>query len=161
MKELFGYFDNEYNKALPQNEVFSPFNDHHLKQAVTLYKVFYYAKSFDVFYKTAVWARYNLNQGLYLYALSVAILHRPDTYGIALPAIYEVYPYYFYNAEVIAKVQAYQQHHLSHPNPPSCMYFITIFKKILIIILTLQLIQCITILNITMLTANNPFWIII
>jgi hypothetical protein len=84
---------------LPRGEVFSVFYEEHLQQAIALYKLFYYAKDFETFYNTAVWARQHVNEGVYLYALSVAIVHRPDTYGIVLPPIYEVYPYYFYNNE--------------------------------------------------------------
>jgi hypothetical protein len=94
---------------LPRGEVFSVFYEEHLQQAIALYKLFYYAKDFETFYNTAVWARQHVNEGVYLYALSVAIVHRPDTYGIVLPPIYEVYPYYFYNNEVIQEAYRYKQ----------------------------------------------------
>lgn len=94
---------------LPRNEIFSEFYEPQLKQAIALFKVFYYAKDFDTFYKTAVWARNNVNEGMYLYALSVAIAHREDTYNIILPPIYEIYPYYFFNDEVMEKAMQYKQ----------------------------------------------------
>ncbi|KAF2901629.1 hypothetical protein ILUMI_04554 [Ignelater luminosus] len=94
---------------LPRDEVFSVFYDYHLKQAVALFKVLYYAKDFDTFYKTACWARYYLNQGMFLYSFSVALIHRYDTYTMVLPPIYEIYPYYFFNTEVIQKAQYYKQ----------------------------------------------------
>ncbi|KAF2901634.1 hypothetical protein ILUMI_04559 [Ignelater luminosus] len=94
---------------LPKDEVFSVFYEYHLKQAVALFKLFYYAKDFETFYKTAVWARYYVNQGMFLYSFSVALIHRPDTYQMVLPPIYEIYPYYFFNTEVIQKAQHYKQ----------------------------------------------------
>lgn len=39
----------------------------------------------------------------------MAIVHREDTYGIVLPPIYEIYPYYFFSSEVIQKVHKYKQ----------------------------------------------------
>lgn len=94
---------------LPRGHVFSIFYDQHMKEAIALFKLFYYAKDYETFYKTAVWARQNMNEGMYVYALSVAIVHREDTYGIVLPPIYEVYPYYFFNSEVIDKMHQYKQ----------------------------------------------------
>lgn len=94
---------------LPRGEIFSEFFEPQLKQAIALFKLFYYAKDFDTFYKTAAWARNNVNEGMFLYSLSVAIVHRPDTYRIIMPPIYEIYPYYFFNGEVIQKAQQYKQ----------------------------------------------------
>ena len=85
------------------------FYEEHLQQAIALYKLFYYAKDYETFYKTAVWARQHVNEGVYLYSLSVAIVHRADTYGVILPPIYEIYPYYFYNNEVIQQAYRYKQ----------------------------------------------------
>lgn len=50
-----------------------------------------------------------MNEGLYLYILSVAVIQREDTNGIILPPIYEIYPYYFYNSEIIQEAQRYKQ----------------------------------------------------
>ncbi|KAJ8972032.1 hypothetical protein NQ314_000415 [Rhamnusium bicolor] len=96
---------------IPKGEIFSVFHHEHLEQAIALFKIFYYAKDFETFYKTAVWARQNVNEGIFLYSFSVAIVHRPDTYGIILPPIYEVYPHYFYNSETIHTAYYYKQTH--------------------------------------------------
>lgn len=93
----------------PKGEIFSEFYPGKLKLAKSLFELLYYAKDYDTFYKTAAWARVNINEGLYLYALSVAVIHRPDTYGIILPPIYELNPYYFYNGDVIQKAQWYRE----------------------------------------------------
>jgi len=94
---------------LPKDQIFSVFYDYQLKQAIALFKIFYYAKDFETFYKTACWARYHMNQGMFLYSFSVALIHRHDTYKMVLPPIYEIYPYYFFNTEVIHKAQYYKQ----------------------------------------------------
>jgi hypothetical protein len=80
-----------------------------LKPAIALFKLFYYANNWETFYKTAVWARNYVSEGMFLYTFSVALVHRPDTYYYTLPPIYEIYPYYFYNAEVIQEAQYYKQ----------------------------------------------------
>lgn len=74
-----------------------------------LSKLFYYAKDWEIFYKTAVWARQHINERMFVYAFSVAILHRPDTQGIVLPAIYEITPHFFFNQEVMNKASFYKE----------------------------------------------------
>lgn len=103
-------FINLYRQGfLPRGEVFSVFNEIQLQQAISLFNVFYYAKDYDTFYKTAVYLRNQVNEGVYLYSLSVAIIYRQDTASIVLPPIYEVYPYYFFNGEVIQTAYQYKQ----------------------------------------------------
>jgi hypothetical protein len=97
-----------YGKLLEMNEIFSIYNSIHRDQAVALFHVFYYAKDFEIFYNTLKWARFHVNEGMFIYAMTVAILHRPDTKGIELPAPYEIYPYYFFNTETIQKAQNYK-----------------------------------------------------
>jgi len=98
----------KFGRLLPMNEIFSIYNDYHREQAVALFHLFYYAKDFETFYKTLVWARFHVNEGMFIYALTVAVLRRPDTRGIELPAPYEIYPYYFFNTETIQKAQNYK-----------------------------------------------------
>lgn len=93
---------------LPVHYVFTVKNQKHLDQAVALFYVFYYAKDWDTFYKTMIWARYNINPGMFVYALTVAIVQRPDMVDIVLPSPYEINPYYFYNSSVIQKAQSYK-----------------------------------------------------
>lgn len=107
---------------IPKGHIFSVFNQEHLNQSILLFDLFYNAKDFETFYKTAVCARNFVNEGLFLYALSVAIVHREDTYGIVLPPIYEVYPHYFFNNEVIQKAQIYKQIYQGNPKPESSGY---------------------------------------
>ncbi|XP_017777164.1 PREDICTED: hexamerin-like [Nicrophorus vespilloides] len=107
-KEFFHYFKYD---ILPQGEVFSVFYPEHLKQAVALFKTFYYAKDFETFFKCAVWARQNVNEGMFVYALAVAVAHSKHTENVILPPIHEIFPEYFFNDEVIHKAQQYKQHY--------------------------------------------------
>lgn len=107
MEEFYKYY--KYDTFLQRGEIFSVFHGEHLRQAIALFKLFYYANDFDTFYKTAVWARQYVNEGMFLYSFSVALIHRPDTYYFSLPPIYEIYPHYFYNYEVIQKAKHYKQ----------------------------------------------------
>ncbi|XP_066598541.1 hexamerin-like isoform X2 [Prorops nasuta] len=88
---------------LPRGEVFSVYYPKLLDQSYALFKLFYYAKDFDTFYKTALWARAYINEGQFCYALYNAVLFRPDTKYIQLPPPYEMYPYAFFNSEVLEK----------------------------------------------------------
>ncbi|KAI4501389.1 hypothetical protein M0802_003266 [Mischocyttarus mexicanus] len=90
---------------LPRGSVFSIYYPELLRESVALFRLFYYAKDFDVFYKTALWARIYVNEGQFTYALYNAVFHRPDTVYIQLPSLYEVYPHAFFNAEVLQKAK--------------------------------------------------------
>ncbi|XP_046991407.1 hexamerin-like [Schistocerca americana] len=100
--EVFWKYYVDYG-FLPRGEVFSIYYEKNFYQAKALFELFYYAKDFDTFYKTAVWAKEHLNQGLFVYSYTVAVLHREDTKYVTLPAPYEIYPQLFVNAEVIQK----------------------------------------------------------
>lgn len=89
---------------LPKGLIFSVFYEKMRDEAIALFNLFYYAKDFETFYKTAAWARYHLNEGMFTYSFSIAVIHRPDTQGIILPAPYELYPHFFVNSEVIEKM---------------------------------------------------------
>lgn len=80
-----------------------------MQQAVALFNLFYYAKDYETFYKTAVWARQNINPRMFLYSFSIAVLHRPDTKGIMLPPIYELTPHFFFSSDVMKQAQYYKQ----------------------------------------------------
>ncbi|XP_015177942.1 PREDICTED: arylphorin subunit beta-like [Polistes dominula] len=88
---------------LPRGNVFSVYYPKVLKESIALFRLFYYAKDFDVFYKTALWARIYINEGQFAYALYNAVIRRPDTVYIQLPPLYEMYPYAFFNSEVLQK----------------------------------------------------------
>ncbi|XP_072944968.1 basic juvenile hormone-suppressible protein 2-like [Epargyreus clarus] len=88
---------------LPRGEVFTLNVDRQLKEVITVFHMLYYAKDFTTFIKTACWMRLYLNEGMFVYALTVAVRHREDCKGIILPPPYEIYPYYFVRADVIQR----------------------------------------------------------
>lgn len=90
---------------LPKGEIFSIYEEEHRRQAVALFELLYFTKDFDSFYRTAAWARYYINEGIFVYATTAALLHHDDFEGYILPPLYEIYPYYFINSEVITKAQ--------------------------------------------------------
>lgn len=45
---------------------------------------------------------------MFVYALVSSIYHRKDLAGIEVPAIYEIYPYYFFHSDVIQKAHQYK-----------------------------------------------------
>nr|AFP55240.1 aryphorin type 2 [Cerura vinula] len=89
---------------LPKGFEFSVFYERLRDEAIALFEVFYYAKDFETFYKTAAFAKVHLNDEQFLYALYIAVLQRPDTDGIVLPAPYEVFPQYFVNKKLIQRI---------------------------------------------------------
>ncbi|XP_032519362.2 basic juvenile hormone-suppressible protein 2-like [Danaus plexippus] len=97
------FLDNLKFGFLPRGEVFTLHVDRQLKEVVTIFHMLYYAKDFSTFIKTACWMRLYLNEGMFVYALTVAVRHRDDCRGIILPPPYEIYPYYFVRADVIQK----------------------------------------------------------
>jgi hypothetical protein len=101
-KDAVNYFLELYKYGLlPRGELFSIYYPKLLIETKALFKVFYYAKDFETFYKTALWARAYINEGEFLCALYQAVTIRPDTEYIQLPPPYEFYPYAFFNSEII------------------------------------------------------------
>lgn len=97
-----------HHGLLDFDEIFTVLNEVQKKEVVALFNVFYYAKDWETFYKVMTWARFHVNEGMFVYALTTAILHRKDLQGIEIPAIYEIYPYYFFHSEVIQKAHQYK-----------------------------------------------------
>ncbi|XP_068081328.1 hexamerin-like [Anabrus simplex] len=93
----------KHGQLLARDATFSMVNRGHVYLLERLYDVFYLAKDYDTFYKTACWARDRVHHAMFVYALSVAVIHRPDTHDIILPPPYEVYPELFVDTIVIQK----------------------------------------------------------
>lgn len=88
---------------LPRGEVFVHTNDKHMREAIRVFKMLYFAKDFDVFIRTACWLRERINPGMFVYAFTCALYHRTDCRGIVVPAPYEIYPYFFVDSDVITR----------------------------------------------------------
>ncbi|EFN82402.1 Hexamerin [Harpegnathos saltator] len=91
------------NGMLPRGEVFSMMYPLHLAEMICLFRLFYTAKDFDTFYNTAVFARFHMNEHMYIHALTNAVLHRQDTNTLRIPPLYEIIPYVFMNEDVLHK----------------------------------------------------------
>ncbi|CRL07341.1 CLUMA_CG020320, isoform A [Clunio marinus] len=96
------YYDDGF---LDMTEIFAPFQTDQNGQMLALFKMFYYAKDWDTFYRFMCWARFNINPGMFIQSLSMAVLHRDDLAGIVLPAIYEISPFYFFNNYVVTNAR--------------------------------------------------------
>ncbi len=66
-----------------------------------LYFILTAAKDFEDFLQLAKQARDVVNEGLFVYVLSVTVAHRDDCKGINLPPIQEIFPDRFIPAETI------------------------------------------------------------
>lgn len=106
---MMEFFINDY--MVPKDVPFSEYTYQHLEQARALFKLFYYAKDFETFYHTAVIMRKFVNEPMFVYSLSVAVVHRKDTYGIVLPPIYETYPWFFFHTEAIQDAYKHKMQH--------------------------------------------------
>ncbi|XP_063539441.1 arylphorin subunit alpha-like [Cydia strobilella] len=100
VEEFLMYYKSGF---MPKYKTFSVFYDEMREEAIALFKLFYYAKDFETFYKTAAFARVHFNDGQFLYAYYIAIYQRPDTQKFVLPAPYEMFPQYFVNTKTFLK----------------------------------------------------------
>lgn len=62
-------------------------------------------RSVDDLQTVAVYARDRINPLMFNYALSVAILHRPDTKNLELPLLYQTFPDKFIDSKVIGRAR--------------------------------------------------------
>ncbi|KAI8117667.1 Arylphorin subunit C223 [Lucilia cuprina] len=91
----------KHDALLPKGEFFGALVNTHLKQAYGLFEFFYYAKNWEVFQSNVAWARMHCNEGMFVYALTLAVIHRDDFNGLILPSIYEIFPQYFFNSKFV------------------------------------------------------------
>lgn len=89
------------NSLLAKGEIFTEYNPDHLTELQIVFDVLKNAKTFDLFYKAASWARQNLNCGLYVDAIYLALENRRDTDKLTLPPPYELLPNYFIRKDII------------------------------------------------------------
>uniref|UniRef100_A0A182J546 Hemocyanin N-terminal domain-containing protein n=1 Tax=Anopheles atroparvus TaxID=41427 RepID=A0A182J546_ANOAO len=91
-QEVVEFFNYYKVGILGKGELFSIYNKEYMKQTYLVFTFFFNSVDFDTFYKNVVWARENVNEGIFIQALTMAVFHRPDLKGFVLPAIYEIYP---------------------------------------------------------------------
>ncbi|XP_049315119.1 larval serum protein 1 beta chain-like [Bactrocera dorsalis] len=115
-KALYTHFDQYMEKfyesykmgaLLPRGEFFGALVKTHHKQAYGLFNFFYYAKDWETFQANVAWARIHVNEGMFIYALTLAVIHRDDFKGLVLPSIYEIFPQYFLNSKLIYQAEKF------------------------------------------------------
>lgn len=62
-------------------------------------------RTFDDFLSASVYCRDTINPNMFIYALSVAILHRPDTKDLPIPPLSEVLPGKFMDSGVFSRAK--------------------------------------------------------
>ncbi|XP_055709259.1 phenoloxidase 2 [Phlebotomus papatasi] len=91
--------------SLGRHEQFSLFIPAHRHIAGRLIDIFMGMRNTDDLLSVAVYARDRLNPYLFNYALSVALLHRPDTKDLPIPNFVETFPDKFVDSKVFASVR--------------------------------------------------------
>ena len=97
------YFYETYKTVgtIPRGMYISWYDKDFLKEVHGLFQFFYHAKDFETLQKNMVWAREYMNENVYFYAMQIFVYHHPEYKYIVLPALYEVFPFYFYNGKFI------------------------------------------------------------
>ncbi|KAG8035032.1 hypothetical protein G9C98_005455 [Cotesia typhae] len=106
--QVFNRFSEETEMKIPVKQIslpdltipmqldrrtsFSLFIPAHRKIAGRLIDIFMGMRTVEDFLSVAVYCRDRLNPNMFIYALSVAILHRPDTKHLPVPSFAEVFP---------------------------------------------------------------------
>ncbi|XP_017015026.2 larval serum protein 1 beta chain [Drosophila takahashii] len=105
MKKFFEAY--KAHALLPKGEFFGALVMSHAKQARGLFNFFYYAKDWETFKTNVAWARMHVNEGMFVYALTLAVIHRNDFHGLVLPMIYEIFPQFFFNSKFVYEAEKF------------------------------------------------------
>ncbi|XP_022907914.2 phenoloxidase 1-like [Onthophagus taurus] len=89
--------------SFPREASFSLFIPKHREIAGYLIATFTGMVTFEDLLAMAVYTRDRINPYLFNYGLSVAIIHRPDTQHLELPAFIQSFPYKFLDGKVLQK----------------------------------------------------------
>ncbi|GAB6029838.1 Polyphenol oxidase 1 [Chamberlinius hualienensis] len=101
--------------VLPKREVFSIFDERTWPEGIEVVKRLLTPKTFDEFIKQAEILYPRINEDLFFYCLSVAIVHRLDTQGLKVPRIQDVYPDKFFEHQLLVKIK--DEIMTGHKNP--------------------------------------------
>ncbi|XP_046387013.1 phenoloxidase 2-like [Ischnura elegans] len=97
--------DLSFPMRLGRQENFSLFLPWHREMATRLIEIFMGMRTYEDFLAVSVYARDRVNPYMYIYAMSVAILHRPDTRGLQLPPMSEILPEKFVDGGVFDRAR--------------------------------------------------------
>ncbi|XP_049838943.1 phenoloxidase 2-like [Schistocerca gregaria] len=97
--------DLSFPMSLGRKENFSPFIPHHRRMAERLVETFMGMRTYEDFLSLSIYCRDRINPYMYAYALSIAIIHRPDTRNIPLPPLSEVFPDKFMDSSIFGQAR--------------------------------------------------------
>nr|Q8T116.1 RecName: Full=Hemocyanin subunit X; Flags: Precursor [Scutigera coleoptrata]CAD24085.1 hemocyanin subunit X [Scutigera coleoptrata] len=100
---------------LPKKEVFSLFDERHWDEAMTAYEYLYEAETLDDFIDIAKILYLHLNEDMFYYVFSFAVLYRKDTRNVRLPQVHDVYPDKFLKTDIINKIKQANYQGKQHP----------------------------------------------
>ncbi|XP_034185501.2 hexamerin 70c [Osmia lignaria lignaria] len=86
---------------LSRGAISNQYNHEQRYEMQLLFDLFYTAKDFETFYKTACFARIFMNDGMFTMAFTTAVNYRSDCQCVRLPMISEIYPNLFFESRVI------------------------------------------------------------
>ncbi|KYQ50116.1 Phenoloxidase subunit A3 [Trachymyrmex zeteki] len=90
---------------LGRREPFSLFIPKHRKLAARLIDIFLGMRTYDDFLSVSVYCRDRVNPEMFIYALSVAILNRPDTKDLPIPPLSEIFPDKYIDSGIFARAR--------------------------------------------------------
>ncbi|XP_050525328.1 phenoloxidase 2-like isoform X1 [Daktulosphaira vitifoliae] len=91
--------------SLDKNTPFTLFNPMHCSMSSRLITVFMETKSTDELMSLAVYCREKMNPFMFVYALSVVMLHKPETRSIQLPSHAEMFPGLYVDPTVLSRAR--------------------------------------------------------
>merc|ERR1711921_37202 len=91
--------DVKAGKILEQKHYFSLFNTRHRVEALMLFDVFMHCKDWECARNNAAYFRHHMNEGEFIYAVYVAVIHSPLAEHIVLPPLYEITPHVTWHME--------------------------------------------------------------
>ncbi|KFB48432.1 prophenoloxidase 7 [Anopheles sinensis] len=96
--------DLKFAEEIPRRGGFSLFIPRHREIAARLMQMFLEQPSADALADLAGYAKDRLNGPLYQYALSAALLHRPDTQDVPVPSFLHIFPDQFIDPAVFPRM---------------------------------------------------------
>ncbi|CAB0037937.1 unnamed protein product [Trichogramma brassicae] len=91
--------------SLDRDEAFSLFMPAHARMAARLTEIFMGARTIDDLLSLAAYCRDRINPQMFVYCLSVAILHRRDTKDLQLPQFSEIFPDKYVSGRTLSRAR--------------------------------------------------------
>lgn len=90
---------------LDKHQVFSLFDEKHWPEAEKVLGLMMHAKDFNEFIYASTELLNKVNEDMFAFAFITAIVHRPDTQGLTVPRIQDIYPDKFFTKAVIYMIK--------------------------------------------------------